>query len=189
MAYTYGEGEIGVFMPAINLDKAKQTAEILKARAGIDCRIVVCLDNDRKGFIAVANHLFKESNYKYVVYTAEDAFPSMNWLKFAYEALETTGKSLLAFNDGKWFGRLAAFGTVRTAWAKTNYASGNLFFEGYKSHYADNELTDNAIRQNSLVFRWECILVEIDFKKRMKWVSDANDRKLYLSREHYLFNK
>jgi hypothetical protein len=23
MAYTYGEGEIGVFMPAINLEKAK----------------------------------------------------------------------------------------------------------------------------------------------------------------------
>ena len=70
----------------------------------------------------------KESNYKYVVYTAEDAFPGMNWLKFAHEELETTGKSLLAFNDGKWFGRLAAFGMVRSAWAKTNYASGNLFF-------------------------------------------------------------
>lgn len=155
MANTYREGENGVYMPAINLEKAKQTAEILKSRAGTDCRIVDYVDNDRKGFIAVASHLFKESNYKYVVYTAEDAFPGMNWLKFAYEALETTGKSLLALNDGKWFGRLSAFGMVRSASAKPNYAPGNLFFEGYKSHYADNELTDNARRQNSLVLRWD----------------------------------
>jgi GGDEF domain-containing protein len=63
MSYKYGEGEIGVFMPAINTEKAKQAAEILKARAGIQCNIIVAIDNERVGFIAaVINHLFKESN-------------------------------------------------------------------------------------------------------------------------------
>jgi GT2 family glycosyltransferase len=144
---------------------------------------VVCLDNDRKGFIATANHLFKESNYKYVVYTAEDAFPGMNWLKFAHEALETTSKSLLAFNDGKWFGRLAAFGMVRSAWAKTNYASGNLFFEGYKSHYADNELTDKANTAQQLCYTPNALLIEVDYQKGQRWTSNADDKALYSGRK------
>jgi hypothetical protein len=118
-----------------------------------------------------------------VVYTAEDAFPGMNWLKFAYEALETTGKSLLAFNDGKWFGRLAAFGMVRSAWAKTNYASGNLFFEGYKSHYADNELTDKANTAQQLCFTPNALLIEVDYQKGRRWTSNADDKALYSGRK------
>ena len=47
MSYKYGEGEIGIFMPCINLDKAKQTAETLKARAGIEHKLIVALDQDR----------------------------------------------------------------------------------------------------------------------------------------------
>lgn len=130
MSFKYGEGEIGVFMPSINIESAKKTAQILKDRAGIPCSIIVAIDKERKGFIASVNSLFRDSNYKYVVYTAEDAFPGIGWLKVAHETLEKTGKGLLAFNDGKWFGKLASFGMVRTNWVRSWDASGNLFFEG-----------------------------------------------------------
>ena len=63
MSCKYGEGEIGVFMPCINLEKAKQTAGILKARAGIEHKLIIALDQERKGFIAVVNSLFKDSSY------------------------------------------------------------------------------------------------------------------------------
>lgn len=185
MSYRYGEGEIGVFMPCINLEKAKQTAEVLKARARIEHKLIIALDQERRGFIAVVNTLFRESNYKYVVYTAEDAFPGMNWLRIAYDELERAGKGLLAFNDGKWFGQLAAFGMVRTSWGAGNYPSGSLFFEGYKSHYADNEITEIARRQNQLAYHPNALLVEVDYNKRARWQSDQTDRSLFIKRRSF----
>jgi hypothetical protein len=71
----YGAGEIGVFMPCLDLEKAKQTVKVLKAHAGNNHQTILALDRERKGFIAVINELFKHSNYRYAVYTAEDTFP------------------------------------------------------------------------------------------------------------------
>ena len=110
----------------------------------------------------------------------------MNWLKIAHDELERTGKSLLAFNDGKWFGRLAGFGMVRGAWAKSNYASGNLFFEGYKSHYADNEITELGKRQHQLAFNPNALLIEVDYNKLSRWQSDQADKSLFAQRRSFL---
>jgi hypothetical protein len=186
MNYKYGEGEIGVFMPAINAEKAKQTAEILKARAGIACNLVIAIDVERKGFIATVNQLFRQSNYKYVVYTAEDAFPGMNWLKIAHDELERTNKGLLAFNDGKWFGRLAAFGMARSSWLKEVYPNGDLLWSEYHSHYADNELTMLAVSRKMYAYNRDALLVEVDHKKGRSWSSNQEDRKLFSLRKEML---
>jgi hypothetical protein len=124
-------------------------------------------------------NISRATNYKYVVYTAEDAFPGMNWLKIAYE--ERSGKGLLAFNDGKWFGKLAAFGMARSDWARENYSS-RAFFFGYKSHYADNEISIIASRSKNLVFNPNSLLIEIDYNKATQWSSNQEDRKLFNKR-------
>ena len=183
MSPKYGAGEIGVFMPCLDLEKAKQAAKVLKARAGINHQIILALDQERKGFIAVVNELFQHSNYRYIVYTAEDAFPGMNWLKHAYDELERSQKGLLAFNDGKWFGQLAAFGMVRSSWARSVYTTGDLFYSGYQSHYADNELTLIAQAQQQLAYNPHAMLIEVDYQKERTWQSNPKDKALFQDRK------
>jgi len=183
MTYRFGEGEVAVFMPCINLEKAKQTAEVLQARAGMEHKLLILLDKERKGFIAAINELFKASNYEYVVYTAEDAFPGMNWLRMGYDELEKSGKGLLAFNDGKWFGQLAAFGMVRSSWVRSVYATGDLFYPGYQSHYADNELTLIAQAQKQLAYSPHAMLIEVDYQKGRTWQSNPEDKALFQDRK------
>ena len=64
----------------------------------------------------------------------------IGWLALAVRAMEQQRASLLGFNDGKWHGQLAAFGLARRSWADSVYG-GDLFFSGYRRHYADAELT------------------------------------------------
>jgi len=87
---------------------------------------------------------------------------------------------LLAFHDGKWDGQLAAFGMVRADWARGNYA-GDLFHPGYRSHYADAELTVLAMAAEALRFDPAAMLVEVDWDKEASAVS-AEDRALYRAR-------
>lgn len=176
-------GEIGIILPSIDPSKAKATAAILKARAGVGCVVIICHDVDKRGFIYVANSIFERSRFKYVVYLAEDAFPGINWLRLAYDELEKSGKSLFAFNDGKWFGKVASFGMVRAEWARKNYPSGCLFYEGYKRHYADIELTNLARHANLLCFSPYSVLIEVDPSKGTRWTSDESDAALFKQRK------
>jgi hypothetical protein len=95
-------------------------------------------------------------------------------------ALRPALAQVVAFNDGKWFGTLAAYGLARRAWAASNYA-GSLFFPAYRRHYADAELSLIATEQKGLTYVASSVLVEVDWEKDSKPIDEA-DRKLFRSR-------
>ena len=153
-----------VVMPSIDMTKARETARILLKRAGMSTTILVAEDTARRGFIRTLNDVCARLHVRYIVYLAEDAFPGLDWLKLAYDRLEETGKGLLGFNDGKWRGRIAAFGMVRVSWVKELYG-GPIFFPGYDSHKADNELTAIARCRDEYVYDPRAGLFELDRNK------------------------
>jgi GT2 family glycosyltransferase len=171
---------IVVIMPCIDSKTGIKTAEILYQRAGMPCTILVVLDTLRQGFIKTLNQTAVRVTAKYIVYLAQDAWPGRGWLKCAYESLERSGKGLLAFNDGKWQGKIASFGMVRLSWVKTIY-NGNVFFPGYRLHGADNELTEIARFQGVYQYNPECTLMEYDPDKDSGG-SNPKDKALFEAR-------
>jgi len=167
-------------MPFIHPSKAKQTAEILSLQANSDGLIACVFDNHEEGFVSITNRAFKHSKSLYVGYVAEDAFPGRDWLHIALKKLGASEASLLAFNDGKWQGQLAAFGLVKRDWAEKNY-QGHLFYPGYTKHYADTELTLLAKSDQLFTYDPHSMLIEVDWDKSKKSV-DAIDRALFLKR-------
>jgi hypothetical protein len=156
--------EVCVVMPCVEPAAGQQTAKLLQDRAGIEADIVVAIDTERQGFIRTLNQVARCSAAEYVVYLAEDAWPGQGWLRKAYDRIRQEEKALLAFNCGKWHGRVAAFGMVNKKWAYGIYGD-QILFDGYKSHRADNEVTVIARAQGSFTYAPECVLVERDASK------------------------
>lgn len=154
-------GGVLVIMPSIRVRKAMRAARTLVKRAGMTCTVLIVRDSSRRGFVATCNAVVEKAAVKYVVYLAEDAFPGLDWLRLAHDALERSGKGLLGFNDGKWRGRIAAFGMVRLDWVRPIYG-GPLFYPGYVARGADDELTVIARAQDQYVYDPDCTLFEYD---------------------------
>lgn len=184
---------VAVIMPSIDTTKALRTARLLVKRAGMKVSVFVVEDTLRQGFVRTLNAAAQKLNVAYVVYLAEDAFPGLDWLRTAYEALEKTGKGLLAFNDGKWGGRIASFGMVRMQWSRKVY-HGPILFPGYRAHKADNELTLIARIMNEFVYEPTATLVELDSSKVIEGGEgpggdrQAMDRNLFYKRFHGRFD-
>lgn len=171
---------IVIVIPSTDPDKARATARLLLQRAGMKARVVIAHDSARSGFIATLNAVAARMDVKYIVYTAEDAYPGLDWLRTAHTRLEASGQGLLAFNCGKWRGRIAAFGMVRTAWVAGLYG-GPVFHPGYRRHKADNELTVIARITGALAYEPDAVLVEIDAGKVFVEQS-PDDRALFCER-------
>lgn len=170
-----------IIMPCTDTELGMKTAKILHDRSGIECTTIIAHDTAKRGFIATANMVFRKIRSKYAVYLAQDAFPCRNWLSMATQALERSGKGLLAFNDGKWMGKLASFGMVRTAWISSIYKD-SLFFPGYASHAGDNELTTIARASNNYVYDPNISLIEVDYEKENKPFGNHVDRSIFTER-------
>lgn len=153
-----------VIMPCISLEAGRRTARLLSERSGLPADFVVAVDTGRQGFIRTLNQAARRSSAEYIVYLAEDAWPGVDWLQIAHERIRRENKSLLAFNCGKWHGRVAAFGMVKKSWAYSLYGQ-DVLYEGYQSHRADNELTVIARAQDNFVYAPECVLIENDADK------------------------
>ena len=171
---------VAVVMPCIDLKMGKRTAQLLAKRAGMTCRILVVNDSLRQGFVRTLNDTAARLRVRYVVYLAQDAYPGRDWLCNAHDVMEKSRKALLGFNDGTYKGRIAAFGMVRTDWAQGLYG-GPIFYPGYKSHAADNELTVIARATDMYVYDANCTLVEYDPEKESKR-SHKPDAKLFRQR-------
>jgi hypothetical protein len=176
-----------IVMPFIDPQEARRSAQQLAGRAGRDARLLCVQDVRRVGFIAVANAVFRASRAPYFAYLAQDAFGSRNWLKHGLDTLIEKKGGLLAFNDGKWGGALAAFGMVEREWALGNYV-GDLFYPDYRRHYADVELTLIAMQQRKLCFEPISLVVEVDWGKDTQTVSEE-DRLLYYRRGQTAFDR
>jgi glycosyltransferase involved in cell wall biosynthesis len=171
---------VAIIMPCIDTQMGIDTAKFLLKRAGMECRIVIVNDTLRKGFINVLNTTARRMDVKYVVYLAQDAYPGLDWLKLAYDDLEKTGKGLLAFNCGKWRGRVAAFGMIRMSWIKGIYGD-SVLYPDYNAHKADNEITVIARVLDSFVYNPNSTLVEIDKDKVFK-ENIPEDKELFRER-------
>ena len=178
--------DVVVIMPSINRRRAIATARHLAQRAGMPVRIVVVLDNKRRGFVDTLNRTARRIAARYLVYLAEDAVAGQHWLKTAHDELERSGKGLLAFNCGKWHGRIAAFGMVHTLWVQKLYG-GQILYSGYRAHRADNELTAIARATDEFVYCPGAVLLENDPGKLVLDCgveqSGKDDRRLF--RERY----
>lgn len=174
--------DVTVLMPCIDEPLGMKTAQLLATRAGMDCEIFVIDDTLRQGFVKTLNEAAVKSSSAYIVYLAQDAYPGRDWLRRAYEAMEKTGAGLLGFNDGKSYGRIAAFGMVRRDWVRGLY-NGPIFYPGYKSHAADNELTVIARANRMYIYEPNCVLVEFDPDKEAKnHIRNKNDGALFKER-------
>lgn len=175
------EVEVVIVMPFVDMAAATRSARLMVARAGMQSGVILEVrDAEGAGFVALANAAFRATRSRYFGYVAQDAFAGRGWLERAVAVLETSGKALLAFNDGKWMGVLAGFGLVRREWAACNYG-GELFHAGYEGHYADVELSVLAMNQRQLCYDANCVLIEVDWDKDQKAVS-VEDRALYRQR-------
>ncbi len=170
-------------MPCTDEAQARRAMAMASARAGEGMQQALLLavhDARRQGFVSVVNQVFKHSRSPWFGYMAQDAFAGRDWLALALQAMQQRQGGLLAFNDGKWRGQLAAFGLAERAWAESVY-SGEFFFPGYRSHFADVELTLVARQQGRYVYEPDSVLVEVDWDKEQSGVH-APDRSLFRTR-------
>ncbi|WP_052507928.1 hypothetical protein [Sphingomonas hengshuiensis] len=173
-------GQPLILMPFIDGEMANRSATQLARRAGATGKLLCIHDSERVGFIRAANTAFRRSQASEIAYVAQDVFSSRNWLSVGLRGLHTRDGGLLAFNDGKWAGALAAFGMATMDWARSNY-DGDLFHPAYKRHFADVELTLIAMQQGKLRFDPLSLLVEVDWDKDSAAV-EAADRELFRER-------
>jgi hypothetical protein len=174
-----------IIMPTTDLEMATRCANLMASRAGTEGTLLILVDTEKTGFVALTNRIFKQSYSEFFGYVAQDAFPGRGWLKMAMSSLASSGAGLLAFNDGKWFGLLAGFGLVRRSWAAGLY-DGDLFYSGYRQHYADAELTLIAKSDGQFCYNANSVLVEVDWDKDRKPVN-RDDKALFYARAEQFF--
>lgn len=174
-----------VIIPTTDVEKAKEVAAAMQHRAGADCDIAVVEDDERVGFVKTLNSIARQSNHEAIVYSAQDVMVGQDWLKNALTEMMISDAGLVAFNDGKWGGRLASFGLVNMNWIKTIYEDGNIFHPGYHSHYGDTELTQIAKQQARFFYAETANMIEVDYNKASgKGGSIVRaDKKLYKKRK------
>lgn len=174
-----------IIMPTTDLEMATRCANLMASRAGAEGTLLILMDTEKAGFVALVNRLFKLSRSEFFGYVAQDAFPGRGWLKIAMRSLASSGAGLLAFNDGKWFGLLAGFGLTRRSWAADLYG-GDLFYPRYCQHYADAELTLIAKSDGKFCYNANSVLVEVDWDKDQKPVN-REDKALFYARAAQFF--
>lgn len=178
--------KVTVILPAIDMEKAKKTATLMKKRANYPFEMLVVEDVNRTGFMATLQTAINNNPSDFYVYTAEDAFVGNDWLKIAMETIEKENAGLFAFNNGRWGGKMAAFGLVRHSWMVHNYG-GNLFYNGYKTHYGDVELTLIAKDQGKFAYNGDAVMTEIDYDKDKKG-TNLMDKQLFNKRKENGFD-
>ena len=137
----------------------------MAARTDAPGLLLIAEDDCRIGFVATANLVYSKTASECFCYVAQDAFAGYYWLDVAIETIKKNKSGLLAFNDGRFFGQLAAFGLVSRQWTDSLYGGSALFFPHYEKTYCDTELTDIARMTDMLVYNPHSMLIEIDYGK------------------------
>jgi hypothetical protein len=157
------KSQMVVAMPVTDKKLAMKLAHLLLHRASMPCHLVIIMDTIRQGFIKTINDVAQRLQPEYLVYLAQDAFPGKHWLRLAFEGLQNTSGGVFCFNDGEWFGNLAAFGLVNTRFSHSLYGDNLIFCPLYHSHYADTELSILAAYHGKLIYDPHAVLVEVDY--------------------------
>ncbi|QGY39534.1 hypothetical protein GM415_05165 [Pseudodesulfovibrio cashew] len=175
-----GHDDVVLVLPYIDHELAVKVEEILRLRAHHPGLLVLVDDDERMGFIRVANFVYSRTESPFFGYLAQDAYPGMYWLEQGMNAMKQSRGGLMAFNEGRFFGTVAAFGLARRAWLASLYRN-MLFYPGYHSQYGDTELSAIAFAQDRFVFNPNALLIEVDYEKHNR-VNNAEDDQLYKAR-------
>jgi hypothetical protein len=179
----WAKADVLVVMPSTEPALAKSALKLAASRAGSVAHEVLILgvmDDERMGLVALHNLIFKNTQSNWYAYLAQDAFAGRDWLALGLEQLRNKKAKLLGFNDGKWQGQIAAFGLAHRDWINSIY-SGDFFYPGYRSHFADCELTLIAREQGVYAYEPNAVVVEVDADKDTKPVN-ADDRSMFKAR-------
>jgi len=169
-----------MIMPSTDRALAERAVKLACSRSQADGLMVAVMDTQSLGFVSVLNRSYRASRSPWLGYLAQDAFAGRDWMALALQALQAKSGGLLGFNDGKWHGQLASFGLASREWVNGVYA-GDFFFPGYRSHFADAELTLIARQHGRYVYEPGSVLIEVDWAKEQGKV-DATDRSLFRAR-------
>jgi hypothetical protein len=184
---------ITVVMPSIDIGKACLAACRLIKYSGISMRMIIIHDTIRQGYVKSLNLIASHINSEFVAYVAEDVLAGKDWLLIAHQKLIKEKKSVLAFNDGRYQGDLATFGLVRKSFCEQFYGAGHIFFEGYKTHRADDELTLLAKLHSQFAFSPLALMIENDYRTQRPLNTDDvalfNDRKMQIIDQYKIFNQ
>jgi len=165
------------------IEQATKAADIHKSRAGMPVQVYLMEDEYKEGWVAMQNWAARNLNYDYLIYSCDDYFPGINYVKIAYDTLQKTGKGLCVFNDGKWYGHIATAGLIsRKLIEKLPYDMG-LFSDDYKQNYGDTELTDVTIHLKEIVYNPDAVLMEIDYEKESKPHLNMKDKLTYRNKK------
>lgn len=173
--------EVLIVMPATDLSAAVLSMTRIMAFAGMPSRAIIIHDFIRQGFIKSVNMCAKELKPAYLAYIAQDALAGRDWLKFSWQAIGKTSAGVCALNDGKFGGRLASFGLVKTDFTNALYGEGMVFCEAYSTHRADDELTNIAHLSGRLCYDPRALMLEVDY--RMQRPLNRQDVLIYEKRK------
>lgn len=155
------DAQVVAVLPWTDRAAVAAAARLMLERAGAPLVVLAVQDDRFAGPVQLWNAALARTRGDFFLYAAQDAFAGRYWLRFALQAMQAPSAGLLAFNDGKWFGQLAAFGMVRRSWIAHLYG-GRLFHPDYRQHYGDTELTLIARQAGALVYHPHAMLVEVD---------------------------
>ena len=172
--------EVIIVMPAIDMALAARAADVMSRRTDQSGLLILAEDDARLGFIMTTNLIYAKTHSGFFSYVAQDAFPGQYWLDYGLETLKQSKSGLLAFNDGRFFGKIAVFGLVNREWSSSLYKN-FIFYPQYKSHFADTELSIIAYETSNLVFNPYAIMLEVDYEKHLH-PNNRDDEKLYIER-------
>jgi len=172
--------EVIIVLPTIDVALAKKAGEVMRRRTKQTGLLLLVEDDIRLGFIMISNIVYVKTVSKFFAYVAQDAYPGEFWLDYALETIKKTHCGLLAFNDGRFFGKIAVFGLVYRQWINTLYKN-FIFYPKYKSHFADTEISVIASQTSNLVFNPNAILLEVDYEKHLHG-NNLDDHRLYIER-------
>lgn len=172
--------EVIIVMPTIDMALAARAADVMMRRTDQPGLLILAEDDARLGFIMTANLVYAKTRSDFFSYVAQDAFPGQYWLDYGLETLKQSKNGLLAFNDGRFFGKIAVFGLVNREWCRSLYKN-FIFYPQYTSHFADTELSILAYETSNLVFNPYSIMMEVDYEKHLH-PNNKDDEKLYIER-------
>jgi hypothetical protein len=172
--------EVIIVLPLIDVKLAKKASEVMRRRTNQSGLLLLIEDDIKLGFIMVTNIAYAKTTSRYFCYTAQDAYAGEFWLDYALDTIKKSNCGLLAFNDGRFFGKIAVFGLVDRIWIDTIYKK-FIFYPQYKSHFADTELSVIAAQTSNLVFNPNAILIEVDYEKSLH-ENNPDDERLYIER-------
>ena len=172
--------EVIIVLPMINIELANKASEVMRRRTQQNGLLLLIEDDLRIGFIMITNLVYTKTESRYFAYVAQDAFAGEFWLDYALDTIKKSNCGLLAFNDGRFFGKIAVFGLVNRNWINRIYGK-FIFHHQYKSHFADTELSVIAAQTGNLVFNPNAVLIEVDYEKHLHG-NNEDDHKLYIER-------